>query len=256
MRTQACSTGSSGRAPSARSQTCCVRRLRSLAVRRRAVDVAGVDGPRPVVPLARAARGTGAMRVGEVGQGRRVGDVGRHRLLVVEARLGAVEPGLQVEDGLAVLDGDDPPGGEAPAVADAVDLVEDRHRRVARAQEVGVQRVHQAARVVDRACRGDQRLAGHLPAEHPLAALVGRDAPEDVDLDGLEVEQGDQVVEGSRPAAASGGHRRHVDTSVARAGGSGPASRSMCHSTHASFSQTFVMRPVAAASSSVSAHCA
>ena len=36
--------------------------------------------------------------------------------------------------------------GEAAAVADAVDLVEDRHRRVAGAQEVGVERVHLAAR--------------------------------------------------------------------------------------------------------------
>ena len=109
--------------------------------------------------------------------------------LVVEARLGDVEAGLQVEDRPAVLDGDDPAGGEAAPVADPVDLVQDRHRRVAGAQEVGVQRVDEAVRLVDRAGRGDERLAGDLAAEHPLAVLVGRAAAEDVDLDRLEVEQ-------------------------------------------------------------------
>ena len=68
--------------------------------------------------------------------------------------------------------------------------------RVARAQEVGVQRVHLPARVVDRAGGGDQRLAGDLAAEHPLAVLVGRAAAEEVDLDGFEIEQLDEVVEG------------------------------------------------------------
>ena len=74
--------------------------------------------------------------------------------------------------GLAVLDGDHPAGGERAAVADAVDLVEDRHGRVARAQEVGVQRVHLAVGL-DGAGGGDERLAGDLAAEDPLAVLVG-----------------------------------------------------------------------------------
>ena len=84
-----------------------------------------------------------------------------------------VEAGLQVEDRLAVLDRHDAAGGEAAAVADAVDLVEDRHGRVAGPQEVGVQRVHEPAAFVDRAGGGDERLAGHLAAEHALAVLVG-----------------------------------------------------------------------------------
>ena len=46
------------------------------------------------------------------------------------------------------------------------------------AQEVRVQRVDEARRpivglVLDCARRGDQRLAGDLSAEHPLALLVG-----------------------------------------------------------------------------------
>ncbi len=43
--------------------------------------------------------------------------------------------------------------------------------------------------------RGDQRLAGHLAAEHPLNRLVGRPATEDVDLDLLQVKQVKQFVQ-------------------------------------------------------------
>ena len=59
-----------------------------------------------------------------------------------------------------------------------------------------MQRVDEAGRVVDGAGRGDERLAGDLAAEHPLAVLVGRAAAEDVDLDRLEREQGHEFVEG------------------------------------------------------------
>src|SRR5690606_5374568 len=91
-------------------------------------------------------------------------------------------------------DSDAPPGGERAAVADAVDLVEHRALGVAGPEEVGVQRVD-VALGVDRAGRGDERLAGHLAAEDALAVLVRRDAAEDVDLDRLEVEQLHQIVD-------------------------------------------------------------
>ena len=42
---------------------------------------------------------------------------------------------------------------------------------------------------------GDERLAGDLAAEDPLALLVGALAAEDVDLDPLEVEQSIEIVE-------------------------------------------------------------
>ena len=83
---------------------------------------------------------------------------------------------------------------------DPVDLVEDRHPNVARSQEVRVQRVD-AAPGLDRASRRDQRLP-YLAAEHPLPVLVGRDAPEDVHLDRLEVEQ--LHVACRRPPGTSG----------------------------------------------------
>ena len=74
----------------------------------------------------------GASRSGRAGELLGAGHVG-HGELVVEPVLVDVERGGHVEDGLAVLDGHHPPGGEGPAVADAVHLVEDGDARVARA---------------------------------------------------------------------------------------------------------------------------
>jgi putative flippase GtrA len=51
-------------------------------------------------------------------------------------------------------------------------------------------------RRVDGPGGGHEGLAGDLAPEHPLALHVGAVAPEDVDLDGLEVEEPDQVVDG------------------------------------------------------------
>ena len=51
--------------------------------------------------------------------------------------------------------------------------------------------------------RRHQGLPGHLAAEDALLELVGGAAAEDVDLDGLEVEEPHKVLEGGR-------HRRGV----------------------------------------------
>ena len=176
----------------------------ALAAHRIAVHMAQVDRAGAVVPLAHAflVRGHAGL---EVRQRFGFRHATGHRRLVVLPWLVHVEAGLQVEDGPAVLDGDDAAGGEALAVADAVHLVEDRHGGVAWPQEVGVEGVDQPAGL-HRAGGRHQRLAGHLPAEDPLAVLVGRDAAEDVDLDRFEVEQGDEVVEGAHgPVILAGG---------------------------------------------------
>jgi hypothetical protein len=57
-----------------------------------------------------------------------------------------------------------------------------------------------------------QRLTGDLTAEHSLALLFGADAAEDVDLDGLQVEEGDEGIEG-------GGHPVILPFPVAPTGG-------------------------------------
>jgi hypothetical protein len=85
-----------------------------------------------------------------------------------------------------VLDRDHAPGREALAVADAVDLVDDRHLGIAAEQEIGVQRMRLA--VLHGAAGRDQRLADHLAAEHPLPAVLGRAPAEQVHLERLEIE--------------------------------------------------------------------
>jgi hypothetical protein len=142
----------------------------------RPYDMAEVDRPRAVVPLAHQVLERGHPSP-EVGQRLGVGRV-RHRHLVVEAVLVGVEARLQVEDRLAVLDGHDATRGERPSVANAVDLVQDRRVRIAGPQEVRVQRVDEAGRtivgrVLDGSSCGDESLAGDLATEHALTLLVG-----------------------------------------------------------------------------------
>ena len=74
----------------------------------------------------------------EVRETFRLGHIG-HWDLVGESFFGSMETGLQVEDGLPVLNGDNAAGREAFAVADAVDVVQDGGSRVAWTQEVCVQ---------------------------------------------------------------------------------------------------------------------
>ena len=115
------------------------------------------------------------------------------------------------EDGLPVLDGDDPPGGEALAVADAVDLVDDRHLGVARQQKIGVQRMRRARRHVDGAAGRHQRLPHHLAAEHPLPGVLRRAAAKQIDLELLEIEDRQEVLH-------RGGHRLDCHRSHAARG--------------------------------------
>jgi len=178
-------SGSSGSDPFARSQT----------AHRITVDVAQVDRARAVIPIADplAVRGHAGVEVGKLGRCRQACI---HRDLVVgSARFLVVEAGLQVEDGSAVLDRHHASGGKASTIPDPVDLVQNGPLRVARAQEVRVQRVDVTIRLVDGSTGSDQRLAGDLSAEHPQTVLIGRRASEDVHLDRLEVEQRHEIIE-------------------------------------------------------------
>ena len=103
-------------------------------------------------------------------QGLRCGHL-RHFHLVRQTLLLLVEGGCHGEDRLPVLDRHHAAGGKAAAVADAVDIVDDRHRGIAGAQEIAVQGMGGAA--IDRAAGRDQRLTDHLPTEHALPAGLG-----------------------------------------------------------------------------------
>ncbi len=171
--------------------------VQERVVRQRAVgaDPQTLDGSGRPRPASTAARRCGAGRSGgacanqslscsrigssrsaRVGSSSGIGHVGHRELVDEGALLVGLERAGHVEDRLPVLDRDDPARREGPPVADAVDLVEDRDRRVAGAQEVGVQRVHPPA--LDGAAGGHERLRGDLAAEDPLAVLVGTEAPE------------------------------------------------------------------------------
>jgi hypothetical protein len=132
---------------------------------------------------------------------RHVGHLG----LVGHAGLIAMERHRHGEDRLAVLDRDHPAGGEALAVADAVDLVDDRDRGIATEHEIGVQRMRWPAADIDGAACRHQRLADDLPAEHTLAADLGGAAAKQVHLELLEVENAEQILEGR-------GHRKPFGT--------------------------------------------
>lgn len=99
-----------------------------------------------------------------------------------------------MEDRLAVLDGDDPAGGEGAAVADAVDGVDDGGAGVPGAQEVRVQGVRRPVGG-NRAPGRDQGLGGDLAAEDPGDDRGAALAPEDVLLDPLQCEQIEQGPE-------------------------------------------------------------
>ena len=61
--------------------------------------------------------------------------------------------------------------------------------------------------VLDRAPRRHERLRGDLAAEDALSFLVGLDAPKDVHLNGFEVKQIDEELQGRAHAPMFAGRR-------------------------------------------------
>ena len=95
------------------------------------------------------------------------------------------------EDRVAVLDRSDPAGRIALAVAQPLDLVDDRNLGVAGQDEVAMQRMRQPP--FDGAARRHHGLSDHLAAEHPLPTRLRAAAAKQVHLDRLQIENGNQV---------------------------------------------------------------
>ena len=93
----------------------------------------------------------------------------RHFRLMLEAGLVSTKRHQHGKDRMAVLARGDAPCGEALAVTDAIDVVDDRNLAIARQQEIGVHGMRRSC--LHRAHCGDQRLADHLAAEHALPAV-------------------------------------------------------------------------------------
>ena len=127
----ACSSGSSGSLPLARNHTSCSgSRARGSGSSQRGSSASACrSGGRadPVDELGREPIGVRLEPLADRRQRLGIGRVG-HRVLVLGPGFGDVERRRQVEDRAAVLDRDDPAGREAAAVADAVDVVDDRDR--------------------------------------------------------------------------------------------------------------------------------
>ncbi|MGY4354676.1 hypothetical protein ACVW0J_001169 [Bradyrhizobium sp. i1.7.7] len=117
--------------------------------------------------------------------------VGHLVLMIERALLVGVERHHDREDRVAVLDRGDAAGRIALAVAQALDLVDDRDLRIARQDEIAMQRMRQPA--LDRAAGRNHRLPDHLAAEHPLPARLRAVAAEQIHLELFEVENRDQV---------------------------------------------------------------
>src|SRR5690606_15316654 len=126
---------------------------------------------------------------------------GRHLRLMLEALLRRLERRGHVEDRASVLDRDDAPVAEAPAVAVALHVIDDRRVHVARPQEICVQRMNVPA--FDGPARGAERLPEHLAAEYPAAADVAALAAEEIELETLELEEVQEVSEHRIHEAAS-----------------------------------------------------
>lgn len=114
---------------------------------------------------------------------------------MIEAFLVLVERHQHRKDRMPVLAGGDAAGGEALAVANAVDVVDQRHLRVAGQDEIGVHRMRRAARI-DGSHGSHQRLPDHLTPVDALPARLRRAAPEQVHLERLEIEDVEEVFDG------------------------------------------------------------
>src|SRR5262245_17038463 len=101
---------------------------------------------------------------------------------MLEAVFTDLERGREVEDRLTGLDGDHASRGERAAVANAIDVVDDRTIDAPRPQEVRVQRVHATFRR-NGLHRGRERLSQHLSAEHGAPSEILALAAEEVLFD-------------------------------------------------------------------------
>src|SRR4051794_33474160 len=117
--------------------------------------------------------------------------IGHFVLMVEGAMLVDMERHHDREDRIAVLDGGNPAGRVALAVAQPLNFVNDRYLRIAGKNEIAVQRVRQPA-LYGSAC-GHHRLPDHLAAEHPLPARLRAVAAEQVYLYRLEIEDRDKI---------------------------------------------------------------
>ena len=95
---------------------------------------------------------------------------------------------------LALLNRLNPAGSKAAAVAQRINLIDDRQISVARTQKVAMHRMHMAVRVNSLTGRR-QRLTQNLPTEQLLETEILTAATEQVFLDFLQCQQVYQIIQ-------------------------------------------------------------
>ncbi len=118
-----------------------------------------------------------------------------HLDLMLHAFFHHLKRGRHGEDRLAVLDRHHTSGGETAAIANPIDFVDDRNRRIARAHEIAVKGMHMP--VFDHRSGGRyQRLPDNLTAEHPLPSDLWAATTKQVVLQRLQVENFKKCING------------------------------------------------------------
>jgi hypothetical protein len=117
-----------------------------------------------------------------------------HREAVGKPLLLHVEGDRHGEDRMPVLDRPYAARREAPAVAQLLDLVDDGNSGIAGQDEIGMQRMRHAP--LDGAASRDEGLADDLPAEDALPPHLRASASKQVDLEGLEIKDADEIANG------------------------------------------------------------
>src|SRR6202034_413958 len=98
---------------------------------------------------------------------------------------------------MAVLDRHHAPRREAAPIANAGDLVDDRHLGIAAKEKIGVQRMRRSlCDFLNRAACRHQRLADDLSAIDALPGRLRRAAAKKVYLERLQIEDGKKVIDG------------------------------------------------------------
>ena len=85
-----------------------------------------------------------------------------------------------------MLDRSNASGRETSAIAHAFNLVDDRHMRITRAKEVGMQRM--AVSFLDGAVGSNKRLTDHLTTEHALNMGIRAVATKQIHFESFQVQ--------------------------------------------------------------------
>ena len=112
---------------------------------------------------------------------------------------GHVERRGERKDSFAMLDSRYAASGEAFAVTDAINFVDDWSGRIPGSQEVCVQRMHEQ-RIRNGAPRSDEGLTSNQSSECPKAFLIGLMTSKDRGLDFFEIKDEEEIGERVGPS--------------------------------------------------------